>query len=364
MKPIIRQAQPVSSFVDAAGSAFNKAEASGDGEVIPNDPGGFVYNAYHYIHFDIGNQTYGTATSAMDKAIAAAPSTVGVVVRRYWKDLESSSGVYTFSEITSLMSWCSTNNVQLSIMPITKTFQNGDGANNNPLPAYLASLAIANIDGAYTAPMWNATILARYNALINALAAHLQGLGTYAHFESISTQETAPSLGANALALHDYSPITLGDNMIAIFDNMATAFPNRRGWFWANFIPSANDPETGISIPGQPQITRIVTESWNANSNIILGGPDYLPVASNPLNDRFYPIMRSLKDTCPLFIRFSTPSYAVAGYTMSQLFTKCLTDIYPNIIISQYKVTSGQNFPNDMAPVIEAHPTFNIEVWT
>jgi hypothetical protein len=366
MKPIVGAAVPPAASWDLATDTSSKTlniSGTADLEVTPDAAPGFAYNPYHYIQFGTADNN---GIVDFDKAIAAAPHATGIMIRPYWKDLESSSGVYTFTFLRSVLDWCDSNGKHLVVMPIDKTFANGDGT-THPLPSYLSAYEVTNTGGGYTAIRWDATVVTRYKALLAAIANEVQTYSSgskYQWFEGIATQETALSLTSSQYASLNYIPADYADTYIDIFDTAYGYFPDRRLFWFSNFIPSRTI--SGVSYPGGPQIDRVVSESYAAHANICFGGPDYWPLsaAGDSLRTNFYPKLRANKDVLPLFIGFSPPSYQ-QGITMQALFDMCVPDIFPNFIFSRYVVgTTGKNFINDMAPVIENDPTFNSESWS
>lgn len=148
---------------------------------------------------------------------AIQPGVIGIMKRYAWYSMESTQGVYNFSELKSDLAWAQAHGMRMIAMVEDKTF-NGLKAG----PSYLNAYEAKNNMGGYTIVRWNATVVARYNALIKALGAQFD---KDANFEGIATQESALSLDPAPLKQFHYTPQAYRDALISELSAASASLP-------------------------------------------------------------------------------------------------------------------------------------------
>lgn len=306
----------------------------------PATGSGIQFTPNHWIQFLPGNDDNLLITST----VTDCPELVGVLTTFYWNELESSMGVYDFSEVISKLNHVGGDGRKYVVKIHDKTFDTDSSGGANPLPGYLSSHALPNQTGGYTTIRWNATVVTRFKALITALLDAIDGLGTYAQFEGIALQETALGLTSSQLSSNGYSATVYGDYYIDMIQWFATAAPTKRVWWLANFIQG-----------GQSQISRVVT-TCKPLGNFMLIGPDNWPT-STALSTNVYPYWDLHQGDCPLGICNSVPSYS-EGMTMQEIHEFAVEELHVDIEVWTWKPSGTYNFPDDAVPVIQGDPAF------
>src|SRR5450432_1850704 len=212
-------------------------------------------------------------------ATAVQPGVVGLMKRYPWYTLESTQGVYNFSELKSDLAWAAAHGVRLIAMIEDKTF-NGLKAG----PSYLNAYEAKNNMGGYSIIRWNPTVVSRFNALIKALGSQVDSNPT---FEGIATQESALSLDPAPLKAFGYTPEKYRDALINVLSNASTSLPTSRVFWFMNYL-----------VGGQNYIANIA--SAVAPKGVIMGGPDVWP-DNKSLLSRVYPFYSQFAGKMPLF---------------------------------------------------------------
>ena len=161
-----------------------------------------------------------------------------------------------------------------------------------PTPAYLDSLTLRNRAGGYTALRWNATVVARMQALLTALGR----FDSHWAFEGVALQETAPGFNDDVLNNYGYTPEKYRDAYIAVLTTGANAMPGSRMFWFMNFFPRR-----------QEYIASIANAVYS--KGVIMGGPDVMP-DDRALKERTYPFYGQFKDNMPLFGQVESICYA------------------------------------------------------
>jgi hypothetical protein len=321
-----------------------------------------AYTPGHWVQFNSGTDSQST----MQTALNAAPTVKGCLKRYYWKELESSQGTYTLSELLSDLDWCHARGKKFIPMLVDKSFDTDSTNGANPLPSYLASQAVVNQTGGYTALKWTSPVVARFKALLQALKTQASARESYASLEGFATQETSLGLTDAQMRNNGYTPEVFGDYYIDLITWAASTFPTKRTFWFFNFIASLDGE------PGQPQIDRVITATKSLG--LAAGGPDCWPTsgAGNALRNLTYPKYETHKNDCPLFVGMSVPSYTDQPLTiggtgampMADVFAYARDTLRVNYVWWMWRPTGGGNdFVQEGAAVIAANPTFNVESW-
>jgi hypothetical protein len=248
---------------------------------------------------------------------AIQPGVVGIMKRYAWYSMESTEGVYNFSELKSDLAWAQAHGMRLIAMVEDKSF-NGLKAG----PSYLNAYEAKNNMGGYTIVRWNTTVVARFNALIKALGAQFD---SNANFEGIATQESALSLDPAPLKQFGYTPEKYRDALISVLSSASTSLPTSRVFWYMNFL-----------VGGQDYIATIA--STVAPKGVIMGGPDVWP-DNGSLESKVYPFYSQFAGKMPLFGQVEnvcydelhmTKGFPTKYWTMLELFDFARTKLHVN----------------------------------
>lgn len=329
--------------------------------------------------------TYYKATGGANTDLLRLPGVQGVQLRWKWIDVEPSPGVFDFGPIKTSYAdsersiradlWrCEQAGSRLLLFLEDKSF---DGGHVTPTDlrgaAHEQPWIRLNPDGSvrnsgYTACRWNATIVARWAALINALGAAFKD---HPNFHGLAFPETALSLDSAELTAGGYSATDYRDSIIAELLTASDAFPTKRIFWYQNFMPSAAQ-----DVHLDTVAETIKTHNSGAHG-IIMGGPDVLP-DENSLNTRVVPRYLEQFGELDLFCSFQNDSYShdhenatdarMPGYTftvgtpwtMDEMFVFARDYLKLNYLIwNQLAGGTGQKWEPDGRLVVGANPTFN-----
>lgn len=216
------------------------------------------------------------------------PGLTGVMMRWYWRELETALGTYPFLSGSTLnpnhrlykeLAFCRAHDLQYIILVEDKVF-NGKPT---PLPAYMTApvnYAHTNsgVGGGWTSYRWSAYVLGRKRALAQALAV----LDLDNNFEGLAYQETALGLGDPPPDAPDtpWSNAAFRDALVTEGRDIASAFTKGRYLCYQNYFPNKTG-DTFLDAAMQ-------TLAADANTATCMGGPDTLPLAGSLLQ-RVYP---------------------------------------------------------------------------
>jgi hypothetical protein len=344
---------------------------------------------------DIRRGDYYRRVSGTKPNLLALPGVQGVQVRYQWRELETTQGTYTFGSVKATYPttertvradlWrCQQNNSRLIILIMDRTF---DGT--NPMPPYLASdpqyvqqvTTTGGTGSGYSAVRWNATVQARFRALVAALGA---AFDSHPNWYAVAFQETSTGLDADQRAATGYidsgTTNNYRDALIANLRSASDSFPTSRVFWYQNFFPT---PATDYRIG---EVADAVKGYANGNHGIVMGGPDIMPDKTE-LATRCYPRYGAPPvgswGELPLFCSMQFDSYdhvhttastnanpdprmpndrwALGDYwTMDQLFRFGRDSLHLNYVMWEHdQGGAGYHFEPDAQAVIAANPTFN-----
>lgn len=176
----------------ATGSASNPILSTG---VTSPPAGAMQYTPFHWGWLLAGNRDQ----AQMDKMLAAAPTLVGFMTMFYFKQLCTAPGTYNFTEYLQHLAYLKSKGKKSCIMLVDKSFDTDDTNGANPLPSHMATMAVTNNTGGYTAKRWDPAYVTEYKALVSALIAAVNASGNADAFEGYSTQETSLGLDNSVL---------------------------------------------------------------------------------------------------------------------------------------------------------------------
>jgi hypothetical protein len=279
---------------------------------------------------------------------ALQPGMVGIAKRYTWRSLEPTQDGYDFSAIKSDLAWAAANGMHLIAVIEYKTFVNEKAG-----PAYLDNLEARNKSGGYTLALWNPTVMNRYNALVKALGAQVDG---DPWFEGIATQETALSLDTATRQSLGYSPEVYRDALINILSSACASLPTSRVFWYMNFL-----------VGHQSYLGAVA--SAVSSLGVVMGGPDVWP-DNKSLQNLTYPLYSQFFGTMPMFgqvedvnyrLPHMTSGYGTNDWTMPELFDFAINTMHANYILWA-RVTARANADAydwyDALPVTAANPVF------
>jgi hypothetical protein len=328
-------------------AALTSIDACGDAVVSSASPmASTSVRKYHPGHYTI---LVHNADSQVFMAKALQPGMVGIAKRYYWRNLEPSQGVYDFSLIKSDLAWATARGMRFVVVLDYKTFKNEKAG-----PAYLDSYELHNKAGGYTLELWSPVVVARYNALVKALGAQIDG---NSNFEGIANQESALSLDSATLKSNGYTPEKYRDALINMLSAATVSLPTSRVFWYMNFL-----------VGNQSYIGTIAAAV--APLGVVMGGPDDWP-DNQSLETAAYPYYTQFEGKMPLFIQVEdinyaqphkTSGYSTQDWTMQELYGFALTKLHVNYMFWMqvpHPVNSAAFDWYDALPVIAAHRALN-----
>jgi hypothetical protein len=327
--------------------ALTSVDACGDAVVPLASPSASGSGRkYHPGHYTI---LVHNADTQVFMAKALQPGMVGIAKRYYWRNLEPTQGVYDFSLIKSDLAWAAAHGMRFVVVLDYKTFKDEKAG-----PAYLDSYELHNKAGGYTLELWSPVVVARYNALVKALGAQIDGNSS---FEGIANQESALSLDSATLNAHGYSAEKYRDALINMLSAATVSLPTSRVFWYMNYL-----------VGNQSYIGTIAAAV--APLGVVMGGPDDWP-DNQSLETAAYPYYTQFDGKMPLFIQVEDINYAqphkTGGYTtqdwtMQELYGFALTKLHVNYMFWMQipqPVNSAAYDWYDALPVIAAHRALN-----
>ncbi len=286
-----------------------------------------------------------------DMVNALKPGVAGIQKRYYWKQLETSYGVYDFSLVLSDLDILAAQGSRLVVFIEDKTF-NGE----IPTPDYLqADYTLKNRNRGYTAKRWDPYVITRFKALIAEMGRQLD---KHPALEGIAIQESSLSLDNTILNANGYTPEKYRDGLIDVLTSAAGDFPTSQVFWYMNFFAQH-----------QSYIRNIAYAV--AKAGVTVGGPDVLP-GEYSLETHCYPMYDDFKGKMVLFNSMQYNSYdhphegseyATKYWTMGEMFRFARDKLHVQYLFWNRKVSKG-GAPDsynwlDALPVIENNPLFN-----
>ncbi len=185
----------------------------------------------------------------------AVPAVIGVNKRYYWRTLELEKGVYDFSSIKSDLQFLESNDKQLIVFLIDRSFWK-----KGAMPKYLSEYEI-QYDHGFCPIRFHPYVVERFVALGKAIGEHFD---RHPNFEGVAIQETSIDLSDEDLKRFDYTPEKYRDALITILNGLQDGMPNSLVFWYQNGMYE------------NPELLRKVAESVS-DSRVIMGGPDILP---------------------------------------------------------------------------------------
>lgn len=268
----------------------------------------------HYVTTSGNNITTGAIDTVVNY-VNARSYLKGAVIRPFWRQLETSEGVYDFSLIDHALSTLGAGKYfWLQIQ--TAIFGSAGAGPEDLLPAYLCTPTYDG--GAYDdgtdvkTKLWNASVMDRKIALIQALAAEYN---TVENFEGVITGETAMSL-ATSEGTSNYTPAAFATQLQRLFQASRAAFTKKQLLTYVNYISGS-----GGSNYFQPVLDAA------RSANYVVGGPDSL--YQSPSTGRDY-INGTLGTTnyrgkIGIQVGDQTSGLSNTGYSIPALFSTCFT---------------------------------------
>jgi hypothetical protein len=247
------------------------------------------WNPGHYIKFD---------AEATDEDIKARLSEVqdlpfikGIVVRNFWKQLETSKDVYDFSRIDRHLKLAAAQGKRYFLILTTRNFRAGP-----VVPDYLQAPLFDG--GVYqfqsfkdtvgeNIALWNDHVRNRLALLIKALAKRYDG---NPNFEGIIFNETA--FGQPIIPVSDENKAAYYSNLARIDTTARQAFPHTVVIQFINFPPQ----RTGALVTNM------------LNQGIGFGVPDVF-LADEDHNNHVYPYNDQVQDRIPIGMQVESDSF-------------------------------------------------------
>jgi hypothetical protein len=313
------------------------------------------YNPGHYASMMRANDSQAQMTAATVPGI-----TKGFLKRWAWYTFESALNNYSAMdthELHSDLAYCQARGLKLIVMIEDITY--GNPTDNTPQPPYLNSWSVDNNVGGVTICRWDSFVHARWKLLLTEFAARF---GSHPALEGIMREETSLVITNTQLTTPAvdklYEPYTPEIYRTALLDGIEhalTVMPLIRYFFYMNFMPMMGaDHDSGLYLED-------VVEAHKPD--IVICGPD-AEETNAALETRTFWIYRDHAATCPVMAHLSTQVYDQASApTGEQMYQFATGSLGANYICSIFQGAAHNNWVNKIVPMMNAHPTFNVETW-
>ena len=304
------------------------------------------YNPGHYLAlYEYQKQS--------DIRAAAVAGVKGVNKRYSWGSLETSLGVYDFSEIESDLALAASLGLQFVALIQDKSFKPG----LKYTPVYLQGLEHTrpNPNG-FTAVRYHPFVVERFNALIAELGYRFDD---EPFFEGVAFQESAIGFNNETLLATGYTPELYRDALISMLISAANFFPNSQVFWYMNFLKG-----------NQGYLAHIADAV--APFGVTMGGPDVNPDVSS-LQRLVHPLYEQFKDRMNLFCSVQNSGYQhehadttfpTKYWTPLEMFEFARDSLHVKYLFWNYNTgSSGLGTYNwgDAMPVIASNPEFNLK---
>lgn len=318
-----------------------------------NFPTGKKYHPGHYISVTPDAQSKADILDAIGSPIHHK-GVMGIQKRYNWISLETSLGIYDFTEIKSDLDLLAQQGKSLVVFIVDKSFKD-----SNPLPLYLRKnysipLSKTSKSGSgFISKRWDPYVISRFKALFEQLG---KAFDHHPAFEGIAIQESALGLDKTTLEINSYTPEKYRDALIQILTNAAQSFPSSQVFWYMNYLTENNSYISEVAMAV-------------AKVGVSMGGPDVLP-ENKSLNRIAYPYYNQFKDKMILFGSMQNDSFAElrSGRTneywpMAEMFQFARDTLHVKYIFWNRKrfvgAARGSYTWSDALPVIEKNPKFN-----
>jgi chitodextrinase len=314
------------------------------------------YNPGYYSSMQRANDSQ----TIMERAIVRdAADTVdltrGFLKRWTWRSFEPIEDEYVLAthELASDLDWCEARGLKLIVMIEDETYGFSD---NQPAPDYLINYTIPTSQGGNTLARWDLFVHNRFKALLTAFSAQF---GDHPALEAVMHEETSVGFidstywTASGSKLYEpYTPEKYRDRLLGVIQHANLALPSVRWFFYMNFMPGNTSGS---------YLNQIVEAT---KPDIVICGPD-AEEGNTALQTRTFWIYRDHKATCPIMCHLSTQTYdAVPNPTGEEMYDFAVNDLGANYICPVFQgSTPGFNWTTKIVPMMQAHPTFNVESW-
>ena len=196
---------------------------------------GIKWHPGHYVMFGTDDSRTQVLNNIAD--IGDEPSIKGVQVRIRWYDLETSKGVYDFSDIDAYLAKlrAQPTRKQLVVRVIDRAFNTTSPT--GIVPAYLRTTTynggLIRSKTGYVARLWEPAVMHRLIALHEAIGRRYDG---DARFEGLATEETTLALSSPLPA--GYSHAALAAQYQRLATAVRAAAPRSNFFLYTNFIGS------------------------------------------------------------------------------------------------------------------------------
>ena len=194
------------------------------------------YNPGHYVMLN-GGDSVETHLRSIDQ-IGGVSSIKGVGIRIWWKDLETSRGVYNFSRIDTYLARLRQYDKQLVIRVMDRRFNTSNSG--SIIPSYMMTSTygggLVKTRSGYAARLWHPVVMDRLIALYRAMGARYNGTS---HFEGITTEES--TLGLPTPLPSGYSDGALRLQYERLLNSARSVMPNTALFMNANWLGSLDN---------------------------------------------------------------------------------------------------------------------------
>lgn len=305
----------------------------------------------HYVavgnHFDVKEIKY-----------LNEPAVIGVNKRYNWKDLEPEKDIYDFSSIERDLEYLSTQNKQLVVFIIDRSFWI-----KGAMPSYLSQYELEADGGGFTNIRWYPEVRNRLIKLVDEIGKRFD---SNQNFEGIALQESSLDMKQSDYSKYNYTVNKYTDSIIYVMTEMRKALPRSNIFWYGNFIPRDWEGKN---------IRKILKKTMHLD--VFYGVPDILPYHKG-YNHVSYPIFDDYKNKIVLFACAQDDSYRhhkndisheveeemhKDGYlTMEEIFIFGRDSLHLQYLFWNHfyeEAKHGQRTYDDVIPIIQKYKVFN-----
>jgi hypothetical protein len=241
----------------------------------------------HYIMLN-GGDSMSTHLKHIDE-IKDVDAIKGVQIRIWWKDLETSKGVYNFSMIDTYLARVKSYHKRLVIRVMDRKFNTTKSS--GIIPSYMLTSnyhwGVTRSRTGYVAKLWDPVVMDRLIALYRAMGKRYNESG---YFEGITTEESTLSLPSPYPS--GYSDGALEYQYARLISQVRSAMPNTAFFMNANWLGSTSTMSKLVQSQVTPYAStnssNTVPSKMNTGQIVWTGGGSYgadyrgrLPIASS-----------------------------------------------------------------------------------
>ena len=266
---------------------------------------------------------------------------LGLSVRYFWADFESTEGVYDFSTLTSLLTRSELRGKRLMLELWTRKF--GTSSQSGIVPDYIRNIdgpdtGLFPTSGGFAAKIWDSRIMDRLIALWEAMALVFDA---EPKFEMISPSETAQG---NGTAGTGYTAAKFVTQNLRLMVAGRAAWPKTNLRYMGNFLTSGSNAQAITLMEG------VKNNQWT------IGGPDIFGGSFTTFQQIFRGTIGGHDYRGEVGSAFQIEVTSLQTSTLQALYDRGIDDLSNNYFPwLRFWVTPTWN--DDILPFLQSNPT-------